>query len=168
MSPHRLLLIRHAQAGSAPVDSERPLTAHGLRQAAALGAWLERAGLVPDAVLVSPARRAVQTWEQAGGVLAPEVRPDVDPRVHDNTVEALLTAVREVPDDVRTLAVVGHNPSVGQLVGLLDDGQGSPVARREAQAGFPAGGVAVFDLAVPFAAIAPGTATLSDFTRPGD
>jgi phosphohistidine phosphatase len=167
VSSHRLVLIRHTEAASGPVDVERPLTGQGERRAAAIGAWLDRAGLLPDRVLVSPARRAVQTWEQAGGALTSGPQPTVDERIHDNTVEALLAAVRETAEDVGTLVVVGHNPAVGELTGALDDGRGSPAARRGAEAGFPAGGVAVFDLPGAFADVAPGTATLADFTVPG-
>ncbi len=167
MQPRRLLLVRHAKAADGPVDLERPLTGRGERRAAAIGAWLGQAGLVPDRVLVSPARRATQTWEQAGAQLAPGLRPVVDARVHDNTVESLLAAIRDTPDDVDTLAVVGHNPSVGELTAVLDDGRGDPAARRDLDAGFPTGGVAVFALDTPFAAITPGAATLSDFTVPG-
>jgi phosphohistidine phosphatase len=164
----RLLLIRHARAAGGPVDLERPLTAEGVQQAAALGAWLEQAGLVPDRVLVSPARRAVQTWEQAGAALSSGVPPIGDPRIGDNTVDALLAAIRETPEDVLSVAVVGHNPSIGALAGVLDDGRSDPVARRGLESGFPAGGVAMFDLAVPFTAVEPGAATLRDFRRPGD
>jgi phosphohistidine phosphatase len=165
--PRRLLLIRHARAGG-PVDPERPLTTEGVRQAAALGAWLEHAGPVPDRVLVSPARRAVQTWEQADAALSLGVQPIGDARIGDNTVEALLAAIRETPEDVLSVAVVGHNPSIGALAGVLDDGRSDPVARRGLESGFPAGGVAMFDLAVPFTAVEPGAATLRDFRRPGD
>jgi phosphohistidine phosphatase len=166
--PRRLLLIRHAQAATGPVDADRPLTERGARQAAAIGAWIAQAGLVPDRVLLSPARRAVQTWEQASTALGAALRPIGDPRIFDNTVEALLTAIRETPEDVRTLAVVGHNPSVGELASVLDDGQGTPAARRDVDAGFRAGSVAVFLLATPYAALSPGAATLSDFTAPAD
>jgi phosphohistidine phosphatase len=167
VQPRRLLLVRHAKAADGPVDADRPLTERGGRHAAAIGDWLTQAGLVPDRVLVSPARRAVQTWERAGAALVPGLRPMVDARVYDNTVEALFAAIRESHEDVRTLAVVGHNPSIRELAGVLDDGQGSPAARRDIDAGFRTGGVAVFLLPMPFAAIAPGTATLSDFTVPG-
>ena len=167
MQLRRLLLVRHAAAAGGPTDAERSLTGKGARRAAAIGSWLAQAGLVPDRVLVSPARRAVQTWEQARASLVPDVEPVVDERVHVNTVEALLAAVRETPDDVQTLAVVGHNPSVGELTGLLDDGRGDPRAQRDVGAGFRTGGVAVFTLATPFAAIEPGTATLTGFTVPG-
>jgi len=165
---HRLLLIRHARAADGQVDADRPLTGHGLRQAAAIGTWLVQAGMVPDGVLVSPARRAAQTWGEASAALEPGRPPIVDSRLYDNTVEALLAAVRETSEGVRTLAVVGHNPSVAELARTLGDGRGDRVARRAVEAGFPAGGVAVFDLAAPFADVTRGSATLTDFRVPGD
>jgi phosphohistidine phosphatase len=162
VQPRRLVLVRHAQAGTATVDADRPLTGLGERRAVAIGAWLDRAGLVPDRVLVSPARRAVQTWQRAGrGQL-----PEVDDRIYDNTVAALLAAVQDNGADVRDLVVVGHNPSIGELTAVLDDGQGDPVARREVSAGFPTGGVAVLSLAATFAELAPGTARLDAFAVP--
>ena len=117
---------------------------------------------------MSPARRAVQTWEQAGVALSSAVSPIGDARIGDNTVDALLAAIRETPEDVLSVAVVGHNPSIGELAGVLDDGCSDPVARRGLESGFPAGGVAMFDLAVSFAAIEPGAATLRDFRVPSD
>ena len=163
----QLLLIRHAQAGNAPLDKDRPLTDRGARDAAAIGRWLTRAGLVPDRVAVSPARRAAQTWEQAAAGLVPGIEPVVEERIYDNTVDDLVAVIHETADDIGTLAVVGHNPSIGGLAHELDDGQGDPDARRTLDSGFRAGGVAVFDLTTPFAAIAPGTATLIDYTVPG-
>jgi phosphohistidine phosphatase len=168
VQPRRLVLVRHAKAADGPVDTDRPLTERGARHAAAIGTWLEQAGIVPDRVLVSPARRAVQTWEQAGTALPQGPPPTVDPRIYDNTVEALLAAIGETPEDVRTLAVVGHNPSIGELAAVLDGGQGNPAARRDVEAGFPTGGVAVFTLPMPFAAITPGAARLDDVTVRGD
>ena len=161
------MLIRHAKAADGPVDADRPLTERGRRHAAAIGSWLTQAELVPDRVVVSPARRAAQTWKRAATGLVAGPQPVVDERIYDNTVEALLEVLRETPEDVRTVAVVGHNPSIGELACVLDDGQGSPAARREIDAGFRTGGVAVFTLATPFSAIAPGAATLSDYTVPG-
>ena len=168
MQPRRLLLIRHATAAEGPIDADRPLTGSGAEHAGAIGAWLERAELVPDRVLVSPARRAAQTWEHAGALLPAGPPPVMDPRIYDNTVEKVLATIREAPDDVGTLAVVGHNPSIGELAAALDDGGGSEEARRAVDRGFPAGGVAVFVLPGSFAVIAPGAATLSDFAVPGD
>jgi phosphohistidine phosphatase len=163
VQPRRLVLVRHAQAAGAPLDADRPLTGLGARRASAIGAWLEGIGLRPDRVLVSPARRAQQTWERAGDGLPPVV----EPRLYDNTVDALLAAIRDTPDDVRDLVLVGHNPSIGEIAAVLDDGQGNPAARRRVEAGFPTGAVAVFTLGTPFAAVAPGAARLDDVTVPG-
>jgi phosphohistidine phosphatase len=160
--PRRLLLVRHAEAGDAPVDADRPLTGRGERQAAAMGSWLVESGLVPDAAVVSPALRAAQTWARAAAQLGAAPEPVVEPRIYVNTVEAVLAVVREADDDEQILAVVGHNPSVGQLAYDLDDGEGDPEARQALEQGFPTAAVAVFTLATPFGEIAARTATLTD------
>jgi phosphohistidine phosphatase len=159
----RLLLIRHAQAGNAPLDVDRPLTDLGERQAATIGEWLEDVAVVPDHVVVSPARRARQTWERAG---APGASPAIDRRIYDNTVEDLLAVLHEAPDDAETVVVVGHNPSIGQLAAGLGDGEGDPGLQDQVDAGFPAAGVVVFGLSAPFADVRPGTATLTDVRWP--
>lgn len=168
MPPRRLVLVRHAQAADAPVDRDRPLTEHGAARAGAIGSWLRQAGVVPDLVLVSPALRATQTWERAGASLGSGSPPAVDQRIYDNTVHAVLSAITDTADEVATLVVVGHNPSVGELAFVLDDGDGDPSARDDLHAGFPTGAVALFELGASFAELAPGEATLTDFEVPGD
>ena len=162
----RLVLIRHASAAHAPVDADRPLTDRGVEQAAAIGRRLQQAALRPDLVVVSPALRAQQTWEGAAGQLPTPPTPVVDERIYDNTVEALFAVLHEIAADCGVGALVGHNPSVGLVASVLDSGEGSPAALRNLRAGFPTGGVAVFTLDTPFDALAPGTATLTDFTVP--
>ncbi len=162
MQPRRLVLVRHAQAAGAPVDADRALTELGRRRAGAIGQWLDQAALLPDRVVVSPALRAVQTWEMAAAALQPRVPPEVDGRIYDNTVDRLLAIVRETPEEIASLVLVGHNPSMGELAAVLADGQGGVPG-----GGFPAGAVAVFDVAAPFPALAPGAATLSAFAVPG-
>jgi phosphohistidine phosphatase len=163
MAPRRLLLVRHAQAGNAPLDRDRPLTEEGARHAAEIGAWLARAGVAPDCVVVSPALRAAQTWQQAAAALASAPEPVADQRIYDNTVDDLVAVIRELPDDVQCLIIVGHNPSVGGLADEIQDGHGSESAKQQLDRGFPAGGVAVFGLAGAWADIAPETATLREF-----
>jgi phosphohistidine phosphatase len=164
--PRRLLLIRHAQAAGAPVDRDRPLTGPGTRNAAAIGSWLAGNGYVPDRAVVSPALRTRQTWEQVADAFPAGLAAEVEERIYDNTVDAVLAVITETPEDAQTLVVVGHNPSVGELAFALDDGEGDPVAQRKLHAGFPAGAVAVFEVAGVFGDIAPGAATLTAFEMP--
>jgi phosphohistidine phosphatase SixA len=86
---------------------------------------------VPERTVVSPALRAAQTWRQAVTALDPAPEPAVEKRIYDNTVDDLVAVIEETPEDVRTLAVVGHNPSIGGLAHELDDGRGDPAARQE-------------------------------------
>jgi phosphohistidine phosphatase len=46
-------------------DHERPLARRGQRDAPVMGRWLRTAGLAPDLVLCSTARRARETWQLA-------------------------------------------------------------------------------------------------------
>jgi phosphohistidine phosphatase len=147
MATRTLVLIRHAKAGEGPVDLERPLAPRGLRDAQAVGRWLAKIGVHPDLVVLSPAVRARQTWDGAAAALQVSPKTVVDDRIYDNAVDELLEIVRETPDDVSTLVLVGHNPSFGEFAHQLDDEQGDADARHEVLAGFPTSAVAIFDVA---------------------
>jgi phosphohistidine phosphatase len=162
----RLVLVRHAEAGSAVADAERQLTERGGREAVAVGRWLAGVGVVADRVVVSPARRARQTWDRAAEALPSAPRPLLDERLYENTPDSALLVVRETPEDVGTLVVVGHNPSVGRLAHALGGEPGDPDAGRRLESGFPPGAAAVFELGVPFEEVEPGGATLLDARVP--
>ena len=129
MQPRRLLVIRHARAehGGA-TDAERSLTAEGARHAESVGSWLADHDLVPDHALVSSARRAVETWEAIARGGAWDVVPDVAEALYAAEPESALDLAREAPGEATTLALVGHNPTVGSMAQLLDDGEGDAEA----------------------------------------
>ena len=111
-----LILWRHAEAEEAPVggdDLARSLTSRGEREAARVGAWLDRTLPEGARVLCSPARRCEQTALALGRKfkLMPELAPD-------SGVEALLKAARW-PDARQAVLIVGHQPTLGQTVALL-------------------------------------------------
>jgi phosphohistidine phosphatase len=160
----RLVVIRHAKAGEAPRDIERPLTDRGLRDARAIGDWLRSIEVTPGRVVVSPARRARETWREAAGRLSGVPEPMIDDRIYENTVEDLLEIVHETPASVQTLALVGHNPSFAALAYELDDGEGDRDATRDLRAGFPTSATAVFE--VTSWADAESTARLTAFAAP--
>ena len=160
----QLILIRHAKAGDAAVDRDRPLAGRGAAEAPAIGRWLTHLRLTPDRVVLSPALRARQTWELAAAELGPTAEPVPDDRVYRNTVGDLLAIIRETPAEVSILAVVGHNPSIQDLAVTLDDGRGDDSGRRDLTAKYPTSGVAVF--AVDDAWAEARSATLTSFATP--
>lgn len=109
-----LIVLRHSKAASplGTPDIDRPLAGRGRRDAKAAGDHLRAAGLVPDRIICSPALRTRQTLEGLGL----DTPADLEPRVYDNDVDDLLDLLREQPDDPQTLLLVGHNPSLHQLV----------------------------------------------------
>jgi phosphohistidine phosphatase len=162
----RLVLIRHAKAAEGDVDRERPLAARGMREAPEIGRWLGEQQLVPDRVVVSPARRARQTWERAATTLDGAPDPVQDERIYDNTPDALLAIVRDTPDSVRTLALVGHNPGMQEFAIGFDDGTGDDDARADVTGKYPTGGLAVFTVDDPWSRATAGTLTAFAAPRP--
>lgn len=166
---HTLLLIRHAKAvGDAASDAERPLSPRGVRDAQAAGQWLADHDVVPDLVLVSPARRARQTWKAISSRLYASPAVSVDSRIYDNTVESLLDVLSEAGDDQQCVAVVGHNPSMHALAVTLAAGADVGAADESARLAesFPTCAIAVFDTAVDWSTFPPDGATPRLFVVP--
>jgi len=78
----------------------------------------------------------------------------------------LLEMVHETPEDVRTLVLVGHNPSFGELAYQLDDEVGDPEPRQEVLAGFPTSAVAVFEVSGPWSELSLKSGTLRHCVAP--
>lgn len=145
MTTRRLVLVRHAQADSGGPDLQRPLSERGRLDAAAVGRWLA-ANVEPDEVVVSPARRAVQTWEIAAAQLGAQPTTTTDRRIYDNSIDDLVDVARECTQSVGVLVMVGHNPSLQRL----------------ADADFPTASVAVLEFDGDWADFEPGAVTVTE------
>jgi phosphohistidine phosphatase len=157
--------MRHAQAeGSGPSDLERPLTASGRDAAAAAGRWLAGEGFRPERALVSAATRTLQTWAAAAEAAGWTLEPEVDRGLYAAGPDSALDLVNAVPDEVRSLLVIGHNPTVGHLAQLLDDGEADEEVAGEALAsGYPPATLSVFGVDGSWADVATGSARLVGF-----
>ncbi len=168
---HQLLLLRHAKASAVEAggaDRDRPLSPDGQRRAAAMGRAMRDLGLAPDLVLVSPARRTMQTlealepWDET-----PLIEP-LDP-LYLATQAQMLAAVNAVAETVRSVLVIGHNPGLHDLAAALSGGQPADrdAARRLAE-NFPTAALAEFAVAGPWWQLGAGRARLMRFTTPRD
>src|SRR5579859_1853907 len=98
-----LALLRHAKSAWPDVaDHERPLARRGQRDAPVMGAWLRDAGLVPDRVLCSTARRARETWQLAQAGLGAEPPAQFERGVYEADADGLLALIHRVPATVGT------------------------------------------------------------------
>lgn len=127
MTARTLVLLRHAKAetpGEQP-DFERRLTETGQADADAAGSWLADERLRPDLVICSTAVRTRQTWHGVAVALAQAAPEKPAPEVHyeqglyDGARTELVDLLRNVPDGVRTVLVIGHNPTMSDVSILL-------------------------------------------------
>lgn len=141
----RLLLLRHAKAAWPPgvLDLDRPLAKRGQEAALVMGNYLRSERLEPDLAIVSPARRTQETWEHVQPVLG-DVEMRRDGRVYEAPAGRLLTVVREVEPQIRTLLVIGHNPGFEELARLLI-GEGDMDSILRLGQKYPTAGLAVID-----------------------
>jgi len=163
----RLILLRHAKSDWPPAvaDLERPLAARGRAEAPAIGDFMIREGLRPDLALVSPARRARETWTLVAAAF-PELPPhQTDPRLYMATADALLDVVRAARADA-TLLILGHNPGLEEFARTLV-GRGNAEARKRLAGSFPTAALAVIEFAADdWAELLPQEGTLVHFVTP--
>jgi len=147
-----LILLRHGKSDWSGGESDhlRPLARRGRRQVPIAGRWLADNVGVIDLAVVSPAERTRETWRLATAELAvpPPVRED--DRMYAGSVPSLLGVLRELPGELATVVLVGHNPGIEDLVGSLT-GRNVPM---------PTSALAVIDLAGPWSAAANTAAEL--------
>jgi len=152
----RLMLLRHAKtehAAPSGHDQDRRLDERGRLDAAAIGTWIARHPPLPDAVLVSPAVRARQTWEIARDAMKDAVRAR-QPRVElldelygaEPTQLLRLIRLAEVTNPAR-LMLIGHNPGMHELA-LMLAGSGNAAAKKSLEDNLPTAGLAILDFAV--------------------
>lgn len=143
----RLILLRHGRAepdSKTGDDFDRTLTRGGVRQAAAAGASLADMGFQPDVALVSPAVRAMQTWEAASGAFA-GARAEFESNLYHAEQGAIRWFAERAGRTHRTVMVVGHNPGLQDLaVTLLIEGSAPAGVIARVQRGFPTAAAAVF------------------------
>lgn len=114
-----ILFLRHGKAGrpDGVEDIDRPLKDRGRVQARKIGTWLKKHDALPDAVLSSPARRALETAEDVLEAAGCDRRLiGTDPRLYFEARSKLMQALAEGGGTVERLLVVGHNPWMEELV----------------------------------------------------
>ncbi len=118
--------MRHAKSSwddQSLKDFDRPLNKRGHRDAPAMGRYLADLDLLPDLIISSPAKRAVQTVEHVAGQLGYS-RDNVKwvEDLYFKSSDAYLQAIQSTPDDCRVVLIAGHNPSVERIISQLSEG----------------------------------------------
>ena len=143
-----LILLRHAKSSwDDPLlpDHERRLNKRGRAAAAAMGQWLGRTGLTPEAVLCSSARRARETVERMRLVLPALPEPAILSSLYQAAPEVMEAALDCLSERVSIAMLVGHEPGISAFTHALTGDEVSPSLIR-AFDHFPTAAAAVLEL----------------------
>jgi len=115
--PAAVLLVHHADALGPNVDPQRPLSAHGLRQAEWLARHAKERGVSPAAIWHSGKLRARQTAEQFLRVCQPYAEFRMVRGLRPDDAPDLMRGALETED--RNIVVVSHMPLLPALAAML-------------------------------------------------
>src|SRR4051812_46899950 len=122
----RLYLLRHGIAvphgtPGYDEDDQRPLTPQGERRMKQVARGLRRLDLELDRIVTSPLPRARRTAEIVAKILkCEEVLEDADALRADRSAASIRDWIGTQPEP--RLMLVGHDPWISELVGLLTPG----------------------------------------------
>ena len=163
---HRsLVLLRHAKSAypTGVPDHDRPLAERGVREAALAGDWLRANLPAIDAVLCSTATRARETLARSG-IDAPVRYAE---QLYGATPGTVIEQINRVPDDINTLLVVGHEPTISEVAIVLAGADGTDtVALERISTKFPTSAIAVLRVVGRWEQVEPGSAAVVDFHVP--
>lgn len=155
-----LLLMRHAKSSwddPQMADHDRALNSRGKRDAPRMGRLLRDNDLVPEVILTSTARRALDTAHAVVASTGYDGRIEVTRRLYLAEPDVYLDVLTEVDPGCRRALVIGHNPGIAELVALLSG----------ANEAMPTAAIAQLEIdAESFAEVRPGSATLRVVFRP--
>jgi phosphohistidine phosphatase len=117
-----LLILRHAKSSwknRKLNDHDRPLNKRGKKESVKIGDYLKNVDLMPDTIITSSALRAIETTtllcRQSGynGIV------EVNFSFHEGNTASYLQAISTSNEDKSRLLIVGHNPTLEQLINIL-------------------------------------------------
>jgi phosphohistidine phosphatase len=162
-----LIAVRHATSSwDLDVDDhDRPLSGRGRRDADALGRLLVQRSLKPDLVLCSTAARTQETWDRARAVGASAGEVRLVRAIYHAWVPELVRLIRDTPEEVSTLLMLGHAPGVPDLVEHIcirtDSTDWAQLDQK-----YPTSGLAVINVPGPWREVGSSSAELVSFAIP--
>lgn len=162
-SDKTLIVMRHAKSSwkTNEPDFRRPLSPRGTRDAVVAGQGL--ADVTLDVALVSGATRTQQTWKclEMGGITCEDLRVEDD--LYNAWTRDVLLMLRQLPEDARTVLVLGHEPTMSDLV--INLAVDSPLVDQVREK-YPTSAISVLHHDKPWHDLDYGDARLAEFAVP--
>jgi len=119
----KLYLVRHAKSSweePGGSDMDRTLLDKGIKRTMNVIRYLNEHNVKIDKMISSPAERALQTAILvARGIGYPEDNIHIERKIYDGYYDRILDLIYETTDDVNSLMIFGHNPTITHLANLF-------------------------------------------------
>ncbi len=163
-----LILLRHGKSDWSTDDDDfnRPLKKRGKNASRQIGEWLKSHNRIPDFVITSPAKRAMQTAGiacEAMGINAEDIYRRK--HIYLATPEELLYVLEDCPEQARCVMLVGHNPGLEELLYYLVNG--TMTIPNDGKI-MPTAALAILEMPDTWLQLQSGSARLEFLIRPRD
>lgn len=140
----RVFLLRHAQAAwptPGESDFDRALDERGRVEASVIAGLIAGHGYLADRIVCSGAKRCRETAELVGRAFGRDLPVSISQDLYHGMTDTYLDVIASQGDTER-LMIVGHNPTIEELLETL---VGSDAAWGAISSGYPTAGLAVID-----------------------
>jgi len=118
-----LYIARHAKSSWDDLslsDHNRGLLPVGEKRTRKIAKWLKKQDIIPDKIISSTAVRAYETARiLAKGMGYPEEKIEKQRALYNSDAEDVLQTLYALPDEIKTVMVIGHNPAFTNLVNFF-------------------------------------------------
>ena len=165
-------LFRHAKSDwheAKARDFDRGLNARGRKGAQLMGRHIVEHGERWQRILASPAVRVTETIDLAARGAGREIPVQWDRRIYLASSATLADVIRETPDEIKSVLMVGHNPGLEDLIFDLVPDDGTCPLRAMVEDKFPTAAYAVLECDIDrWDELREGCARLVHLVRPRD
>jgi len=117
-----LLVLRHAKSSWKDhdlSDHDRPLNKRGKKDAERMGKFIFEQQLVPELILSSSAKRAQKTALRVADEIEFDGTLTISRELYSFGYEAYLEMLSELPKEINSVMIIGHNPGLEELIETL-------------------------------------------------
>jgi phosphohistidine phosphatase len=122
-----LILVRHSRPESRVSsfkDFERSLTNEGISDSDKMARFLLDSGIIPDFILTSAAKRAIETsriFAKTLKIVEKNIKSTRD--LYYSSANSILDQINGLSDTVNCLMIIAHNPGISELSNRLSSGR---------------------------------------------
>lgn len=121
-----LYITRHAKSdwNNSLADFDRPLNDRGMGDAPFMAEKIREAGVAPDLIISSPAKRAITTARFFAEALSyPEEKIRQEQGIYEFGIKFILDMLEKLDNSLETVMLFGHNPDLSMLCTYLSGAQ---------------------------------------------